>query len=504
MNPIDGPPSVQSINGDTDSLTALDATFLELEEADESAHMHIGAVMVLDPPAGGQAPQLDEVRAAIDLRLERLPRYRQRLSEPRTGGVRWPRWRPDRDFDIDRHVRTAALPKPAGVDELRVWAGEYFSVRLDRARPLWELVLVPLSGDRWALVSKTHHCLVDGVGSVDAARALLDTEPDAEPPLLPPAEPRQEVAASDPPSGIDVRGRVEGALRTLGRALSTSSELAHGAAHAIGRATDPHELAAAVRRAEAVVEVLVRDELNAAPAASINAPIGTHRRLAVVATPLDTLKEIKAELGGTVNDVVLAAATGGLRRLMLARGEELPAGGLRAMVPVNFRPAADRLGLGNNISSLFVHLPVAEPQPGLRYLRQLDEAEGLKAGNQAVGSRTMIELAALAPPALHSFLARSLFATRLFNLTITNIPGPQIPLYALGSRVAEIWPLVPLAAEHALGIAVLSYDGTVYFCINADQDSCADLGLLRDGIEEEIGQLARLAVAGEALSSASG
>jgi WS/DGAT/MGAT family acyltransferase len=242
-----------------------------------------------------------------------------------------------------------------------------------------------------------------------------------------------------------------------------------------------------------VVEVLIRDEIVPAPPASINRPIGAHRRLAVLAVPLEDLKRIRAGLGGTVNDAVLAAAAGGLRGLLIARGEDPPARGLRAMVPVNIRPAADRLALGNQISSLFVHLPVAEADPIERYRSQLEEAEGLKSGSQAIGSRGLIDLAALAPPALHSFLARSLFASRLFNLTITNVPGPQQPLYVIGSQVTEIWPLVPLAAEHAVGLAVLSYNGTVHFCLNVDHDSMPDLDLLRDAIGEEVATLLTLA-----------
>ncbi len=160
-----------------EGLNALDATFLELEEADQSAHMHIGAVMLFEPPPGKRAPTVERMRADLDARLDSLPRFRQRLSEPRTGGLRWPRWLGDEAFDINRHVHAAALPAPAGETELREWAGEYFSQRLDRARPLWEIVVLELADGRWAMVSKTHHCMVDGVGSVDIGHTLLDPEP---------------------------------------------------------------------------------------------------------------------------------------------------------------------------------------------------------------------------------------------------------------------------------------------------------------------------------------
>jgi WS/DGAT/MGAT family acyltransferase len=217
--------------------------------------------------------------------------------------------------------------------------------------------------------------------------------------------------------------------------------------------------------------------------------------MAVAWVPLDELKEIKRALGGTVNDVVLAIAAGGLRRLLLARGESLPEQGLRAMVPVNMRAAGEELALGNRITSLFVHIPVGVEDPVERYEHQMEEAERLKSGTQALGSSTLLDLTKHAPPVIHSFLARSLFATRLFNLTITNVPGPQVTLYGLGSKMTDIWPLVPLAADHAVGLAVLSYDGRVFFALNADRDSMPDLDVLASGIEEGFAELREAALA---------
>ena len=246
-------------------------------------------------------------------------------------------------------------------------------------------------------------------------------------------------------------------------------------------------------RSRALVELLVKDEVVAAPPSSINVPIGTGRRLAVISTPLPRLKEIKRALGGTVNDVVLAATAGGLRTLLDSRGDSPPPRGLRAMVPVNIRSAGERLALGNRITSLFVHLPVAESTPEGRYRRQMAEAESLKSGSQGTGSSTMIDLAGHAPPVLHSFLARGLFASRLFNVTITNVPGPQEPLYAFGSRLLSVWPIVPLAASHAVGLAVFSYDGRMYFCLNADRDAMPDLDVLASGISASLDDLHELA-----------
>ncbi len=221
--------------------------------------------------------------------------------------------------------------------------------------------------------------------------------------------------------------------------------------------------------------------------------MGAARDLAVVEVGLDDLKRIKNSLGGTVNDVVLAGMAGSLRRLLLERGEDPPSAGLRAMVPVNIRTAAEQLSLGNRITSLFVHLPVAEADELARYELQVEEAEKLKAGDQGLGSRGIIDLAAHAPPFVHTFLARSLFATRLFNVTITNVPGPQQPLYAFGSRMTAVWPLVPLAAEHALGVAILSYDGRVFFCFNVASDSVPDLGVAAAGLTDTLAELGRLA-----------
>jgi WS/DGAT/MGAT family acyltransferase len=264
-------------------------------------------------------------------------------------------------------------------------------------------------------------------------------------------------------------------------------------ARGVGVSLHPKQAQEAMARSRALVELLVKDEVVAAPPSSINVPIGTGRRLAVISTPLARLKEIKRALGGTVNDVVLAATAGGLRALLDSRGDTPPPQGLRAMVPVNIRAAGERLALGNRITTLFVHLPVAEATPEGRYMRQMAEAESLKSGSQGTGSSTLIDLAGHAPPVLHSFLARGLFASRLFNITVTNVPGSQEPLYAFGSRLLSVWPIVPLAASHAVGLAVFSYDGRMYFCLNADRDAMPDLEVLASGISASLDDLYELA-----------
>ncbi len=482
-----------------DQLTALDATFLELEEADQSAHMHIGGVMLLEPQPGGGAPPIGQIRQDVVDRLPDLPRYTQRLSTPHTGGLHWPSWEEDRRFRVEQHVRIAGLPAPGGVDELMEWAGEYYSQRLDRSKPLWEIVVLELADGRWALVTKTHHCMIDGVGSVDMATTLLDTTPE-------PRAPHNGASNGRPPASHP--NTVETPRRGLrhtasliakpylfvgNAALRTTQAGLRAAESALGMATHPSRAREAAHRSRALAELIVKDELVAAPECSLNRPIGAGRQLAVITVRLDELKEIKNSLGGTLNDVVLTAAAGGFRRLLTERGEMVSEPGLRAMVPMNIRTAADHLAMGNRISSLFVHLPVGAADPAERYRLQVEETETLKSGTQHEGSSVLLNIGNHMPPVLHSFLARSLFATRLFNVTITNVPGPQIPLYYFGSKVQEIWPLVPIAASHAIGLAVFSYDGRLFFCINADRDTVPDLDVLNVGIAESLAELGELA-----------
>jgi WS/DGAT/MGAT family acyltransferase len=485
-----------------DELSALDATFLELEEADQSAHMHIGGVIVLEPRESGGAPPIDAIRRDVIARLPDLPRYRQRLSSPHTGGLHWPSWEEDRSFSVERHVRAAGLPAPGGLDELLDWAGEYYSQRLDRTKPLWELVVLELADGRWALVSKTHHCMIDGVGSVDMAATLLDTEPERRAPENGSGDGSVSARAGSilernpmrPSLARSAVSTIARPMLALGHAGVRTAQAGLGAAESlVGAARHPARARDALHRSRALAEVIVRDEVIAAPECSLNRPISGKRQLAVISAEVAELKQVKNRLGGTLNDVVLAATAGGLRRLLRERGEELPAVGLRAMVPVNVRTEADRLAMGNRVSSLFVHLPIAEADPRRRYERQMEEAESLKAGSQSTGTTALMDVTSHMPPVIHSFVARSMYATRLFNLTITNVPGPQQPLYYFGSKIEEIWPLVPIAAEHAVGIAVFSYDGKLYFCINADRDTVTDLDVLNRGIADSLVELGELA-----------
>ncbi len=462
------------------SLTALDATFLELEQMDEGATMHIGGLMVFDPVPDGKVPTLDAVCENIASRLTLLPRYSQRLSSERTGGLTWPRWEDDPRFELRNHVHRAALPAPGGDAELSEWAADYFSHRLDRTRPLWELVLVEgLEHGRWALVTKTHHALVDGVGSVDVVHLLLDAEPPALPAAAEQREPEHE------PDSL---------WQTLLRPPDAVSEIARTGSRAasagVNAARHPRE---ALRKGRSVADLLVHDEIVAAPSTSINVAIGATRRYGVVRVSLDEVKAIRGELGGSVNDVLLAACATGLRELLISRGEEPPERGLRTMVPMNVRESSEGYALGNRVSSLFVELPVAEADPVARLREVVERTSKLKASDAALGAATTLDIAAFAPPFLHAPIARSLYATRLFNLTITNVPGPRTRLHAFGAPLRELQPIVPLAAGHAVGIAIFSYNGNVVIGISADRDSTPDLDVLVDGVEQGFAELARLA-----------
>jgi diacylglycerol O-acyltransferase / wax synthase len=460
----------------SDSLTALDATFLEIEQQDEGALMGIGGVSVFDPVPGRGTPTVEELCTNLAERLTALPRYSQRLSSTRTGGLAWPHWTDDENFRIRDHVTHMALPAPGGQAELSEWAADFYSHRLDRRRPLWEMALIEgLPEGRWAIANKTHHCLVDGVGSVDVAYLLLDAEPNPPERTFAAPAPRDDASLTWP--------FVPRPPQPITHAAGAGARMARAGLRA---AVHPRE---AWERSRSLAELLVREELIGAPHTSLNVPIGSTRRFAVVNRPLTELKAIRRRLGGSINDVVLAACTTGLRRLLLARGEEPPQRGLRAMVPMNVRQEAERMMLGNRVSSLFVELPVAVEGAHNRYKRIAAATARLKSSRAATGVDTMLDLAALAPPVVHATLARSLYATRVFNLTITNVPGPQIPLYAHGALLREVQPVVPLAAAHAVGIAIFSYNGLVTFGVIADSESTPDIDVVVDGIQEGIDEL---------------
>lgn len=454
-------------------LSPLDAAFLELEEADPSAHMHIGWAMVFDPPPGGERPSLERLREQTRQRLEAVSRFRHRLSSPRVGRFSLPVWLPDPDFDAGELIRRATLPEPGGEAELMDWLGNYFSHRLDRSRPLWETTLLEgLEGGRWALVTKVHHCLIDGISGANVAALLLDTEPEPD---------EDSTTVAEIVASLEEETPEQGRLSRLRGAVGGGVEIAR----------HPRKIASLISQSRAMLETVVRDELLPAPQTSLNGRIGATRRMDALDVPLDDVKRVKRELGGTVNDVVLTATAGGLRRFFEQRGESVDH--VRAMVPVSIRRAGESLALGNKVSSLFVDLAVAEPDPLLRYRKISAAARALKSGNAVAGADAMVKLAGMTPPLIQSVVARLSFTPRLFNLTITNVPASPVTLYALGAPMRRAIPLVPIFSGHALGVAVVSYAGQMTFGLNADHNSVPDLEVMRAGIEETLGDLGTLA-----------
>ena len=455
-----------------EQLSMLDTMFLELEQFDEAAHMHIGAALIFDPLPGGGTPRIAEFRDHLRGRAGMLPRFAQQLSAPHAGPLTWLTWEPARAFDTDAHVHHATLPAPGGEAELNEWLGDFWSHRLDRRRPLWEMTLLDgLERGRWAMATKTHHCLVDGVGSIDIGDVLLDTSAQA------PRTPSQPPAAEDE----EPEGHGDG------RFWLSPGLVLRGARAGLDAALHPRE---SLDRARAAAELVVREEVIGAPRSSLNGPMSGTRCFATVRLDLADVRTTKERLGGTVNDVVLAVCSGGLRHLLLSRGDELPERGLRAQVPVNIRTEEQEHALGNELTSLFVELPVNEADPIARYRRVVDRAAQLKEGSQRTGGKTIVELADMGPPLAGALLARSMFGgTRMFNLTITNVPGPRRRLYSLGAPLVEVLPLVPLFAGHTIGIAVVTYAGRMVFGLNADRMAAPDVAVLAEGITQAFSEL---------------
>ena len=459
-----------------DRLTGLDTSFLHLER--DVAHMHVAGVMVFE----GKAPAYKEMLEAIDSRLHLVPRYRQRLAfVPLQQGR--PVWVDDPHFKLPYHVRHTALPRPGSDDELRRLAGRVFSQALDRSRPLWELWLVEgLAGDRFALLSKTHHALVDGVSGVDIATVLFDTSPDP----MPVAPPEQEWIPRPLPS------RAQLLADALVERATVPGEIARGFRAAL---RGPRQVADRVEAAVGGFGALARAGLQPAPPSPFNVRIGPHRRFTWVRGELAQFKAVKNALGGTVNDVVLAAVTGALGRFMRLHGEETDAD-LKAMVPVSVRADVEHGALGNRVAAMWAPLPVGVIDPVQRLLQISEAMEGIKDSGQAVGAQVLTGLSGFAPPTILAQAARLQARQRMFNLVVTNVPGPQFPLYVLGRELEALYPMVPLAENTALGIAIMSYNGQLNFGLTADYDALSDVETLADELRSSIEEL--VAAAGPA------
>ena len=455
--------------GHLDRLTSVDAGFLHMEE--DGAHMHIGALAVFEGPA----PSIASFRAHIDARLPNLPRYRQRVQEMPFGTGR-PVWVEDDRFRLDFHVRHTALPSPGTQRELLNLVDRVVGQRLDRTKPLWEMWLVEgLEDDRWAVIGKTHHAMVDGVSGVDLMSVLFDLSPDVVNPEPPPWEPQPT------PGTVD--------LLTTG-AQGLVRNVVTLATQGVGLALHPREaFGTTVDKAVALAEA-AKPLVDAAPRTPLNRKPGPHRLVAVVETQLADYKRVKAASGGaTVNDVVLAAVAGALGRFLSERGMDTADLELRACVPVSLRPDAKRGALGNEIAIMNAPLPVGTKDPRTRLAKVRASMEDLKSSKQAEGAKVLTSLENALPPAILARASRLGFSSRLYNLLVTNVPGPQLPIYLLGRELKELVPLAFLAPEHTLAIGIMSYNGAVTYGLIADADAVPDLDRLALHLREALDEL---------------
>jgi len=459
-----------------DRMSPLDATFLHIE--DSQSHMHIGSVAIFEGPP----PSHEEVLAWIGGKLPLVPRYRQKVRFVPFDLGR-PVWVDDPHFQLEYHVRQTALPRPGGAEQLRNLVGRVMSQRLDRDRPLWQIWVVEgVEDDRWALVSQVHHCMVDGVSGTDLLAVILDHERTPSEPVPDHWKPQAE------PTG----------MRLLGDAaidyLVTPLEQFRGLRGVVRTPRDSlarvSEFATALRSVWGLTST--------SGLASLNGPIGPHRRYDWARGSLADVKAIRAALGGTVNDVVLAAITRGFRDLLISRGAEVEGCAVRTMVPVSVRSPGERGTYNNRVSAMFAELPVGIEDPVERLTSIRRQMEGLKESKQAVAGEVLTSLSGFAPPMLLALGMRQAMRfpqTNLHTVT-TNVPGPQYPLYALGRQMVEAFPYVPIANQVRIGIAIFSYVGALNFGITGDYDSAPDIDVLGRGIEAGIAEL--LAIAGGA------
>jgi len=461
-----------------DRLTALDSSFLHMERIETP--MHVGAISVFEGESFYDETgrfQLAKARELVASRLHLIPRFRKKLQFV-TADLGRPIWVDDDRFDIAYQVRLTALPAPGTREQLLTLLERVQAQLLDREHPLWELWFVEgLEGGHVGLIQKTHHALVDGVSGVDVATALFDFTP--EPTILEPPEWTPE----PPPTAAQL------ALDTL-----------------VERMTEPAEIGRSIRRAfraprqfmdkagelfGSLSTMFNRDIV--APRTSLNTTVGRHRRFAPVRVGLDDAKEVRKALGGTINDVVLAGVTGGLRQFFDHRGELVDPLDLKAFCPVSVRDESEHMALGNRVSGMFVTLPVGESDPVHRLEGIRATTGDLKEHKQAVGAAFLIDLTEYAAPTLLGLAARLTHRQRFFNLVVTNVPGPQVPLYCMGGRMLEAYPVVPLAHTLALGIAILSYCGQLHIGLYADREAVPDIDVLAAAMADSFAELLKLA-----------
>ena len=438
--------------------------------------MHIGGLTIVEGPP----PMMEEFLEQIRRRLHLVPRYRHKLAYTALDSGR-PVWIDDPSFNLDYHVRHTALPAPGRWEQLQDLTARIFSQQLDRSKPLWEMWLIEgLEDDRFALITKTHHALIDGIAGVDLATVLFDLSPD--PPALTHSG-RPWKPHSEPGAAHLVAAGLIGAVRA-------GVALAEGAIDAV---THPERAFSHAREAAEGVGEILWAGLNPAPETPLNVPIGPHRRFAAVAAQLDDFKTVKNAFGGTVNDVVLAIVAGALRSFLISRGRRTEGVELRALVPVSVRAEDEHNRGGNRIVVMRGPLPVyiADPLERLRFVSHA--MAGLKESKQALGAEVISGAQNFAPPTILAQASRLNFSTRLFNLIVTNVPGPQFPLYVLGREMVQAIPVAFLPENHALAIAIMSYNGQLNFGLLGDFDALPDIDVIGENIRAELGTLLTLA-----------
>ena len=467
-----------------DRMNPLDAAFLEAEDEEPGVSLAIASIAVFEGPAPAHA----EFRDALAGRLPLIPRYRQKARQlPWDLGA--PVWLDDPDFDLDYHLRRTALPAPGGDAELATLMGRVMSARLDRARPLWEYWVVEgLADGRWALISKVHHCMVDGVSGTDLYRVVLDLTP----------EPRDPVPDDWAPAPVPSTLRlVTASARNAARLpLAQARTLAAGLR---SPATAARQTGTWLRGLGALATAL-----RPAARSSLSGPLTAHRRFAFARGSVADVAAVRHALGGTFNDVVLAAVTAGFRQLLLARGEVPTQHTVRTLVPVSVRPPGTESVRDNQVSLLLAELPVqlADPEERLAAVRR--ELRRLKEEHEADAGAAVVQFAGLAPFAAAAipFRVAAHLPQRSVVTVTTNVPGPQQPLYALGRRLVELVPYVPIASTVRLGVAIYSYCGQLTVGITGDHDGAADVWTLAHGIEDGMAELVAAAGTGNAFRAA--
>lgn len=458
-----------------DRMSPLDAMFLHVE--DGVSHMHIASCAIFEGPA----PDFDDLVGLIRSKLPLVPRYRQRVRFV-PGAVGRPVWVDDPHFRLEYHVRHTALPAPGSDDDLRRLMGRLMSQELDRHRPLWETWIVEgLAEGTWAMISKVHHCMVDGVSGTDLMAVVLDPSPEGSEPEPDHWEPEPE------PSDTDL------VRHAIGETLASPNEMARWVRSGLRR---PRGLVEGGREVLDGALSLGRT-LQPNVELSIEGSIGPHRRWTWTSTTLEEIKTIRTALGGTVNDVVLAAITNGYRQLLLHRGDPVDGVAVRTLVPVSVRGTGDH-SLNNQVSGMIAELPVGVDDPLERLAAVRDHMVELKSSHQADAGGIVTELAEFAPPVVLSLGLRTAVSVlrrvpqRSVNTVTTNVPGPQIPLYACGREMLEYLPFVPLSYGVRTGVAILSYNGRVAFGLTGDYDTVPDLDVLAAGIADAMAELLAL------------